>query len=178
MRAPECGVANPVRARTVAPRAQTRVITNKPFGNPPKAVSRFAECIPAPKSAGCGKGASFERSEGTLKTLSFAGKKSRKRGEWAFHYVQTNFSSGYKELSLSAHRNSNGKPITLYTHNTPIKCPLPPQKRPPKRAAAFLTLILALLLPHPAPTPSKYSPHGRRRRCASRSRLPRCGCRR
>ena len=98
MRAPECGVANPVRARTVAPRSRTCVITHNPFGNPPKAVSRFAECIPASSNAGCGKGGSFERSEGTLKTLSFAGKKSRKRDEWAFLYVQTNFSSRRKEL--------------------------------------------------------------------------------
>jgi len=89
-RAPECGVANPVRARAVAPRSQTCVITHKPFGNPPKAVNRFAECIPAPKSAGCGKGASFV-------DFSFAGKKSRKRGEWAFHYEQSNFSSRRKE---------------------------------------------------------------------------------
>jgi len=104
-RAPECGVANPVRARMVAPRAQTRVITHKPFGNAPKAVSRFAGCIPASSSAGCGKGASFV-------DFSFAGKKSRKRGEWAFRYVQTNFSSGRKELFP---RTNNI--LTALTHN-------------------------------------------------------------
>ena len=48
-RAPECGVANPVRARTVAPRAQTRVITHKPFGNPPKAPCMSPSRIRASK---------------------------------------------------------------------------------------------------------------------------------
>jgi len=37
-RAPECGVANPVRARTVAPRSQTLFfIDRNPFGDQPKA---------------------------------------------------------------------------------------------------------------------------------------------
>jgi len=109
-RAPECGAANPVRARTVAPRAGTCVITHKPFGNPPKAVSRFAGCIPASSNAGCGKGGSFV-------DFSFAGKKSRKRDEWAFHYVQTNFSSRRKELFPLSRSKSNEKPPTPHPRN-------------------------------------------------------------
>ena len=73
-----------------APRAQTNLTTHRPFANLAKAVSRFAECIPAPGSAGCGKGASFV-------DFSFAGKKSRKRDEWAFHHERSNFSIRRKE---------------------------------------------------------------------------------
>jgi len=92
-------------------------------------------------------------------TPSFAGKKSRKRGEWAFHHEQSNFSSRRKELFFSsAHHRSNGKPPPSHAHSSPIECTFP-------LISPQIKLFPSPIPPSPkskAPPPTSYT-HSRNR---------------
>jgi len=99
MRAPECGVANPVRARTVAPRALSSPSTaHQPFANAAKAVVKIPSCGRASKARRIRPKILF-----WPKPFLFAREKAGK----PLLYKQ------------------NGKPITSHTHNRPLKCTFP-----------------------------------------------------
>ena len=137
MRAPK-GASGLVPASTrPAPRPLTHSSTaHKPFGNAPKAVSRFAGCIPAPQSAGCGKGASFV-------DFSFAGKKSRKRDEWA--------SAMFPQISAKGAKNSYSPPPAMFRQTPNPKSTLTPVQNSPCGKLHFLfPYSILFLFFHPA----------------------------
>jgi len=123
-RAPECGAANPVRARTVAPRSQTAPFTaHKPFANAAKAVVKIPSCGRAFKRGASTENFSFGRSlfssqEKRLENPTC----TNKSGNLQPHTPAIGLTN---EPFPTTHRKSNGKPPLREQFNRSRRFSLP-----------------------------------------------------